>query len=1019
MVKNIRAMLAAAAVLIATAFPVLAQGPGPGPGPGPTPNPWIVSGATIYYQNGGVIVGSPTLPGGTKGVGTINVSGGYYVNGAPIAPLTGGPLGTILQGQGTSSAPAWTTATYPATILANRILYASSDNVIVGLASANTGALVTSSAGVPSIATAAAYEILRANSAGTTVSFGSIDLSQSAAVGASILGLSNGGTNAALTASLGGIVYSGSSAFAVLSGTATARQMLQSGASAAPSWSTSTWPATTTINRILYSSAANVVGEISAVAGGLVNYNSSGVPAATITPVLGVAGSSVGTLGFQNATSGTITLSPPTGALGTVVLTLPASTDTLVGKATVDTFTNKTFDTAGSGNVFRINANAINAVTGTGSTVVLSAGPTISNANLTTPTIGVATGTSLALGGATIGANALAVTGTSLLTGNVTIASASLSLSGAISSAAWTTNGVRYKNVAATLTDTSSSGTVAAAYTNAFGGNTIAASSLTTFTNYFNSYFVDPVAGTNVTFTNKWALGADSVKFGTSNQMTVANNGATLVAGGLTVTTSFTATGLVTNASLANPSMTVNGTTCTLGSPCTITATATTITVGTTLVSGGTTTRILYNNAGTLGEYTISGSGTVVAMATSPSFTTPALGVATGASLALGGCTIGSDVLCTTGSVTFTGAVVVSSASFSLSGNISSAAWTTNGIRFKNATATLTDTTSSGTVAAAYSSVFGGNTIAASNPTTFTNYYGAFFNEPAAGSNVTLTNKYALGATSLNVTNTAAASIFDAATGFRVAGAAASGNYLRGNGTNFVSAAIQAGDLPLGSSSAFGAVKVDGTTITASGGVITAVGAAATSVSVGTTTVASGTDLYLLYNNAGTLGNRTIASILTAGSGITITGTTNATVAMTSGATTQQSPANPTGTTSGTGVMMGLGSSCTITPARGTKVVLIFDGYQSNSTANGGVASTIRYGTGTAPTNGAALTGTAVGSGVASQLGGASSLAPFSNVAVVTGLSIGTAYWFDVGVSTLGSGTASVGNVNCSAVEAL
>ncbi len=53
------------------------------------------------------------------------------------------------------------------------------------------------------------------------------------------------------------------------------------------------------------------------------------------------------------------------------------------------------------------------------------------------------------------------------------------------------------------------------------------------------------------------------------------------------------------------------------------------LTVGTTVISSGTTTRILYDNAGVLGEYTISGSGTVVAMATSPVFTTPTLGVAT------------------------------------------------------------------------------------------------------------------------------------------------------------------------------------------------------------------------------------------------------------------------------------------------------------------------------------------------------------------------------------------------------
>jgi hypothetical protein len=93
------------------------------------------------------------------------------------------------------------------------------------------------------------------------------------------------------------------------------------------------------------------------------------------------------------------------------------------------------------------------------------------------------------------------------------------------SSAAWTTSGISLTSTASTLTDTTSSGTVAAAYTNRLGGNTIAASSATTFTNYISSYFSEPTAGTNVTLTNKWGLGADSLYVGTSNPVKITSAG--------------------------------------------------------------------------------------------------------------------------------------------------------------------------------------------------------------------------------------------------------------------------------------------------------------------------------------------------------------------------------------------------------------------------------------------------------------------------------------------------------------
>lgn len=92
------------------------------------------------------------------------------------------------------------------------------------------------------------------------------------------IALNKGGTNASLTASNGGIFYSTSTEGAILAGTATAGKMLRSGSSAAPTWSTATWPATTTINQILYSSAANTVAGITAAANSVLLSNGSSVP---------------------------------------------------------------------------------------------------------------------------------------------------------------------------------------------------------------------------------------------------------------------------------------------------------------------------------------------------------------------------------------------------------------------------------------------------------------------------------------------------------------------------------------------------------------------------------------------------------------------------------------------------------------------------------------------------------------------------------------------------------------------
>lgn len=75
-----------------------------------TPNGSTVSAlATVCrFENDGGITCPNTVTGGDQGAGKINVSGGYYVNGVPVVPPTGGAAGTLLQGTGIASAPVFT-----------------------------------------------------------------------------------------------------------------------------------------------------------------------------------------------------------------------------------------------------------------------------------------------------------------------------------------------------------------------------------------------------------------------------------------------------------------------------------------------------------------------------------------------------------------------------------------------------------------------------------------------------------------------------------------------------------------------------------------------------------------------------------------------------------------------------------------------------------------------------------------------------------------------------------------------
>jgi hypothetical protein len=122
-----------------------------------------------FVPNSGVIPVTPTPAGlvNVTGTGSVTVVGTAntltpqltgltnhaVLVGAGTATITKvGPTATsgqILQSAGSSADPAFSTATYPSTTTVSQILYSSATNVVGGLATANSAALVTTNAGVP------------------------------------------------------------------------------------------------------------------------------------------------------------------------------------------------------------------------------------------------------------------------------------------------------------------------------------------------------------------------------------------------------------------------------------------------------------------------------------------------------------------------------------------------------------------------------------------------------------------------------------------------------------------------------------------------------------------------------------------------------------------------------------------------------------------------------------------------------------------------------------------------------
>lgn len=366
-------------------------------------------------------------------------------------------------------------------------------------------------------------------------------------------------------------------------------------------------------------------------AGTLTATGSGGtVTAVSVVSANGFAGSSSG--GATPALTLSTTITGLLKGNGTAISAATAGTDYVTVSST-NTFTNKTFDTAGAGNSFSINGTAATANTGTGA-VARATAP-----SFTTPALGVATATSI---------NGLAITSS---TGTLTITNAkTLSASNTLTFAG--TDGSTL-NIGTGGTLGTAAYTAASAYevpltfstgltrsTNTITVNT--SQNIAILSNLTSNGIVTTSGGTgalSVTATT----GSGSVVLATSPTLVTPNIGAATASG-------LTLSGITgsTQCLHVNTSGIVSGT----GADC---GSGSGLTVGSTTVASGTTGRVLYDNSGTLGEMTNTGTGTVNVLQTSPTLTTPALGVATATSVAIGGATIGANGLAVTGHILLEG----------------------------------------------------------------------------------------------------------------------------------------------------------------------------------------------------------------------------------------------------------------------------------------------------------------------------------------------------------------------------
>ncbi len=166
-----------------------------------------------------------------------------------------------------------------------------------------------------------------------------------AVAGKTLIGAGNGasptyadiGTNSGLTAR-GVVIAEGSGAFQATAAGSVGQVLQSGGAGANPSYSTATYPSTTTINQLLYSSSANTVSGLTSANSATLVSTSTGVPAWSGSMTNGqlIIGSTGSTPVAASLTAGTgITITP--GA-GSITISASSSGETITDVTLIDDF---------------------------------------------------------------------------------------------------------------------------------------------------------------------------------------------------------------------------------------------------------------------------------------------------------------------------------------------------------------------------------------------------------------------------------------------------------------------------------------------------------------------------------------------------------------------------------------------------------------------------------------------------------------------------------------------------------